>query len=61
MAEMTFDIELPRIGKNEMRLLEALEGNDTECEREAELWTQFFIAEVDRIESFFKKNLRELK
>ena len=43
-----------------MKIIITLKGKD-ETEIEIQQWTYQYLTEIDRIESFFKKNLKELK
>lgn len=43
-----------------MKIIITLKGKD-ETEIEIQQWTNQYLTEIDRIESFFKKNLKELK
>jgi len=43
-----------------LKIIITLKGKD-ETELEIQQWTNQYLTEIDRIESFFKKNLKELK
>ena len=62
IIERSLDFELPKVNKNDLRILEQSNSSGRDkAEIEIQQWVTSFIQEVDRIETFFKRNLRDLK